>query len=133
MLALTSSLRYYMYYGAADMRKGFNALCGLVRTQMNRDPLSGEVFIFVNRNRTTLKILHWERGGLVIYHKRLEQGLFSPPKLDATGQSLQINWTELMLMVEGVTVENIRYNKRYSLRGEEDYRRPEGAKKREHS
>ncbi len=66
MLALTSSLRYYMYYGTVDMRKGFNALCGLVRTQMNRDPLSGEVFIFVNRNRTTLKILHWERGGLVI-------------------------------------------------------------------
>jgi transposase len=57
------------------MRKSFDALCGLVISVMQRQPTSGEVFVFLNRSRTHIKLLHWEHGGFVLYYKRLEQGM----------------------------------------------------------
>jgi hypothetical protein len=95
------------------MRKGFDALCGVVRSQMGRNPLSGEVFIFMNRSRSTIKLLHWERGGLVVYHKRLEQGRFTLPRFDPQTQSYKLRWTDLVLMVEGISLEKVCYKKRF--------------------
>ena len=63
MFSLNESHSYYLCPGDCDLRKGFDALCGVVSSDMGRDPLSGEVFIFMNRTRTTIKLLHWERGG----------------------------------------------------------------------
>jgi len=97
------------------MRKGFDSLCGVVRSGMGRDPLCGEVFVFINGDRTRLKLLHWERGGFVIYHKRLEKGRFSVPEFDAAGGSYQLLWCDLVMMVEGVSFSNIRRKKRYEL------------------
>jgi transposase len=76
MFSLNESQRFYLCLSPTDPRKGFDSLCGLVSSELGRDPLGGEVFIFVNRSRTTIKLLHWERGGLVLYHKRLESGRF---------------------------------------------------------
>ena len=84
------------------MRKGFDALCGMVRSQMLRNPLSGDVFIFMNRTRTTIKILRWESGGLVIYHKRLEQGRFEEPIYHTQDKSCHLKWAELVMMVQGI-------------------------------
>jgi transposase len=95
------------------MRKGFDALCGIVRLDMGRDPLSGEVFIFVNKPRTVVKLLHWERGGLVIYHKRLERGRFTLPHFDAQRQRYSLCWTDLVLMIEGISLERVHYGKRF--------------------
>jgi transposase len=67
MFSLNESHCYYLSTDSCDMRKGFDALCGAVRSDMGRDPLSGEVFIFMNHPRTTIKLLHWERGGFVLY------------------------------------------------------------------
>jgi hypothetical protein len=53
------------------MRKGMNSLCGVVQNQMGYDVRMGDCFIFINRTRTTMKILHAEDGGLVLYMKRL--------------------------------------------------------------
>ena len=97
------------------MRKGFDALSGLVRSQMGRDPLSGEVFIFINRGRNTVKILHWERGGLVIYHKRLEVGQFERPFFDEKQNTFQMRWSELVMMIEGVSMKNTVQRKRFDL------------------
>jgi hypothetical protein len=99
------------------MRKGFDTLCGVVRLQMGRDPLSGEVFIFMNRSRNTIKLLHWERGGLVIYHKRLERGRFTLPEFDAPTGSYLLRWTDLVMMVEGISLAGVRYGKRYERTG----------------
>jgi transposase len=79
---------------------------------MGRDPLSGEVFIFMNHSRTTIKLLHWERGGLVLYHKRLEAGRFTLPVFDAKKRSYHLRWTDLVLMVEGISLEKVTYKKR---------------------
>lgn len=63
MFSLGSSHRYLLYGKPTDMRKSFDALCGIVRNELKRDPLCGEVFLFLNRGRTHLKLLHWESGG----------------------------------------------------------------------
>lgn len=86
------------------MRKSFDGLSGLVRNELGRDPCSGEVFVFLNRSRSYLKLLHWERGGFVLYYKRLEKGTFAPPMTRDKNSRLQ--WPELVLMVEGIQVKN---------------------------
>jgi transposase len=115
MFSLSSSLQYYLFAGSTDMRKGFDALSGVVRSQMGRDPLSGEVFIFINRGRNTVKILHWERGGLVIYHKRLESGQFERPYFDERQNAFQMRWSELVMMIEGLSMKNIIQRKRFDM------------------
>lgn len=97
------------------MRKGFDALCGMVRGQMQRNPLSGEVFIFMNRPRNTVKILRWESGGLVIYHKRLEQGCFEQPVYRDNDKSYHLSWAELVMMVQGISMQNRVQRKRYKM------------------
>ena len=69
MFGLTSTLNYYLYNSPTDMRMGFNGLCGLIRNRMQRNPLSGEVFIFINKRRDHMKLLHWEYGGFILYYK----------------------------------------------------------------
>jgi hypothetical protein len=116
MFSLNESHTYYLCTGSCDLRKGFDALCGVVRSDMGRDPLTGEVFIFMNRPRTTIKLLHWERGGWVLYHKRLESGRFTLPLFDAKTRSYPLRWTDLVLMVEGISFNTIYYRKRYEKR-----------------
>ena len=77
MLHLNSSTAYYWYNGAADMRKSFDALCGLVNQHCQANILQGGVYIFVNKKRNQIKLLTWEGDGLAIYYKRLEKGELS--------------------------------------------------------
>ena len=113
MFSLNDSLSYFFYRESTDMRKGFDALCGLVRSQMLRDPLSGEVYIFMNRTCTTIKILRWESGGLVIYHKRLEQGSFEEPMYSHKDKCCHLKWSELVMMIQGISMQNRVQRKRY--------------------
>ena len=76
MFSLTERHRYFLYRSATDMRKGFDGLSGVVRNDLGMDPLSGDVFIFLNRRRTHMKLLVWEDSGFVVYYKRLERGRF---------------------------------------------------------
>ena len=79
MLSLSTSTRIFISLGATDMRKGFDGLCGLVTSQLQQDPLSGSLFLFINRRRDRLKILYWDGDGLAIWYRRLEQGTFQLP------------------------------------------------------
>lgn len=114
MFSLSQSDTYYLYRGHTDMRKSFDGLCGLVQQELHRNPMSGEVFIFISRRRNTLKLLHWEQGGFVMYYKRLEQGTFEIPFFDAATSNYPIRWTDLMMMVEGISMKHIKLRKRYS-------------------
>ena len=113
MFSLNDSLSYYYFRESTDMRKGFDALCGLVRSQMQRNALSGEVFIFMNRTRNTVKILRWESGGLVIYHKRLEQGRFEELVYTHQDKSCHLKWAELVMMIQGISMQGRVQKKRY--------------------
>ena len=96
------------------MRKSFDGLSGLVRQGMGRDPLSGEVFIFLNRRRTMIKILVWDRSGFVVWSKRLERGTFELPRNTQAGASVPLRWEELVMILEGVSLSSVQRRKRYS-------------------
>lgn len=115
MFSLSSSLRYYLYSEPCDMRKSFDSLCQLVETGMSRNPLSGEVFLFINRPRNRMKLLRWEYGGFILYYKRLESGTFELPLSPMNNHCIVINWSQLVMMVEGISLGYIRTRKRYLL------------------
>ena len=95
------------------MRKSYNGLSGVVRQGLGRDPMSGEVFIFMNRRRMIMKLLVWDRSGWVIWSKRLEQGTFELPRRTGEDNSLALGWEELVLILEGVRLRSVRKRKRY--------------------
>jgi transposase len=109
MISFGPAQRYFLYRAPTDMRKSFDGLCGLVTSGLGRDPLSGEVFVFVNRRRTHIKLLVWDRSGFVLYYKRLEEGTFEIPEADP------LSWPQLVFMLEGVSLASARYRKRYAL------------------
>ncbi len=113
MLHLCASCRYYLYRQQTDMRKGFDSLCGLVQNELAKNPLSGDVFIFLNRRRTHIKLLLWEGDGFSIYYKRLEKGTYELPPLIACNERLDITVKELMLMLQGIAMNKIQYRHRY--------------------
>ena len=77
MFNLSETNKYNLFIQVVGgMRKGVDGLCGIVRTN-NMNPVSGEVYVFSNKSRCLLKMLHWERGGFVVYYKRFEQGRLS--------------------------------------------------------
>lgn len=102
MFNLHGKLQYFLYPAPVDMRKSFYTLSGIVSSAMKRNVMDGEVFIFVNRRLTTMKILHLEHGGLVIYHKKLENGVFNLPVFDEKVASQSIGWQDLMMIVSNV-------------------------------
>ena len=95
-------MRYYLYSYPTDMRRSFYTLSGIVTNQMGRNVQDGDVYIFINRPCTSMKILHMECGGLVIYHMKLETGCFKLPVFNENTHTFQSSWQELMMMVQGV-------------------------------
>jgi transposase len=114
MIGFTPAQRYYLSRDAADMRKSYDGLSGLVRQGLGRDPLSGEVFIFLNRRRTMIKLLVWDRSGFVIWSKRLERGTFELPVNPQAGASVALRWEDLVMILEGVSLGSVHRRKRYS-------------------
>jgi transposase len=111
MFALSSSHRFYLYDGFCDMRKSFDGLCGLISSGIHPQASSGEVFVFLNRSRTHMKLLYWEKGGFVLYYKRLESGTFVAPSV----KNGELSWSDLVLMVEGIHVVKSIQKRRFSL------------------
>jgi transposase len=117
---LPASVRVFLCTKPTDMRKGFDGLFGMVCEFLGQDPLSGHLFLFLNRRRDRVKILFWERDGLVIWYKRLEAGTFQ--KLDPaasvdrkTGQAgLELSATDLALLLNGIDVTTAQRRKRYA-------------------
>jgi len=116
MLQLSSNTRYWLYRHHTDMRKGFDSLCGIVSSQMQQNALSGDVFVFVNRRRTHVKLLIWEGDGLALYYKRLEKGTYELP-LQSKDSSINISSQQLILMLHGISLKQVKYRKRYQHLG----------------
>jgi transposase len=117
---LPAAVRVFLCTKPTDMRKGFDGLFGMVHEFLGQDPLSGHLFLFLNRRRDRVKVLFWERDGLVIWYKRLEAGTFQ--KLDPaanvdhkSGQAgLELSATDLALLLGGIDVTTAERRKRYS-------------------
>ena len=114
MFSLNEGNRYVVCLTGVDLRKGLDGLCGLIR-YLSLNPVNGDVYVFLNKSRTTMKLLHWERGGFVIYYKRMESGRISPKIFLKEGVGFRtIRWDELVLFMEGISVK-IKRRKRYNF------------------
>lgn len=100
ILGTTRAIRAYAYPRPTDLRKGYDGLFGLVKTGLGRDPLSGELFLFVNRRRDACKVLMWDGTGLCIFQKRLARGRFASLWRDDAAAA-RLTASELALFIEG--------------------------------
>jgi transposase len=113
MLGLSANLRYFMCCTLIDMRNGFDGLAGIVRNHLKKDPISGDVFIFLNKTRTHIKILYWDGDGFALFYKRLERGRYSLAVHHEP--SKQIKREELMMLLEGLSFAEMKQKKRYKF------------------
>ena len=113
LLNLSASRNYYLYNGKTDMRRTFNGLTSIIRGELGRNPLSGDVFIFFNRQRTQVKLFLWMSEGFEIFHKRLEKGTFELPIHEGQDPGTAIPWQDLQFILQGVELKSIRFRKRY--------------------
>jgi transposase len=104
-----------MATGATDLRKGFDGLSGLIANQLKGDPLSGDLFLFVNRRRDRLKVLYWDVDGLAIWYRRLEKGTFQLPKPAKDVSSMEIRSDEFTMLLRGIDLDSVKRRKRFSL------------------
>lgn len=111
MLFPESRVRIWLYNRPCDMRKSYDGLSALVKGQLGEDPLSGELFVFINRKCTQMKILYFDRSGYCIWSKRLEQGRFHAH--GGGEEKKPLDWTALKLILEGIDVRTVRRFKRY--------------------
>ena len=114
MIALPSSVRIYVASAGTDLRRGFDGLAALTRSVIGQDPMSGHLFVFVNRRRNRIKILVWDRTGFLLLYKRLERGTFRiPVEPEAGRKHIELDSGHLTLMLEGLDLRNARRQKRW--------------------
>ena len=117
LLVFTESRSYHLYRRETDMRKSFDALCGLVVNELGKNVMSGDVFIFINKLRTHLKLLLWENGGFTLFYRRPEQGTFELPAFDHDCRSLCVSPDQLNFILKGISLKGIKYRSRYQHKG----------------
>ena len=100
ILGTSRAVRVYAYPEAVDLRKGYDGLFGLVKQGLARDPLSGELYLFVNKRRDSCKVLVWDGTGLCVLAKRMEKGKFAAP-WEKKKPVLEWTTSELALFLEG--------------------------------
>lgn len=105
MIGSTRQVSVFAFDAPVDMRRGFDGLFSLVGEQMKSDPLCGDLFLFVSRDRRRAKVLYWDGTGLCVFAKRLEQGRFVAPWRRESGSGpLRLTTSELALLLEGSEV-----------------------------
>ena len=114
MFALTAENIFHLYSHPTDMRQSFDALSGLVRNNLGYNPTGGEVFIFINKSRNRIKLLHWQGSGYLLYYKRLEKGTFEMPRYDASVGSITLSYAQLVMIMDGLSIKNLQKRVRYS-------------------
>ena len=111
MLSVPSTVRIYLHAQPTDLRKGADGLCGVIRGQFEGDPQDGSLFLFFNRRRDRVKMLHWDGTGYWVYYKTLESGTFEG--FASTEDCVQIDAVQLAMLLGGVSLKAPR-RKRYA-------------------
>ena len=113
MLAPPHGVRVFLCTQATDMRKSFDGLIAATKSVIGENPLSGHMFVFVNRQGNYAKALYWQRGGYCLWAKKLESGRFA--KVATQGRSVQMTDTQLMMWLDGIELTQTRQKKRFAL------------------
>jgi transposase len=114
MLTLPPSVRIYLACAPVDLRKGFDGLMALVKQQWQKDVFSGHLFVFVSKKRERVKVLFWDRSGFVLYYKRLERGRFRLPKLSPDATAVELESSQLALLLDGIDWKQVRLPSRWT-------------------
>jgi transposase len=105
--------RIWLAAEATDMRCGFDRLAERVKTVLDQDPLTGQLFVFRSRRGDRLKLLVWDRDGFVLWYKRLETGVFKLPRVDAATRSVELRASELAMILDGIDMSKLKRVRRY--------------------
>jgi len=116
MIMLPSAVRIFLCTRPTDLRKSFDGLTGLVQECFGQDPLTGHLFLFLNRRRDRIKILYFDRDGLAIWYKRLEAGSYQMPQSGAQ-DSVELQPAQLAMLLSGIDLRTARQRKRFQLAG----------------
>jgi transposase len=116
VLSFPPAVRIWLATTPTDLRKSFDTLAELVRTILNQDPLSGHVFVFVNKRGDRVKLLYWDEDGYVLVYKRLEAGTFRLPAPEPGRSGLALRAAELSMLLDGIDWQAARRSRRYNRR-----------------
>lgn len=110
MIGLPESVKILLFTEPADMRRGFDGLSSLVKA-IGGDVYSGHLFVFLSRRRDRAKILTFQKGGFVLWYKRLELGRFKP--MVATEDRVELDATQLTMLLDGIDVRRVKAPKHW--------------------
>lgn len=111
MIALPTNGGIFLYAKPTDMRKSFSGLAGIVRNELGKTPNDGSLFLFINRRQDKLKALYWDRDGMAVWYKSLEQGTFE--RIRQGGKpSVKLDAADLAMLLGGISIENAKRRKR---------------------
>jgi transposase len=113
MLTLPPSVRIYVATESVDMRRGHDGLAAIVRNQWDVDLFDGHLFVFLGRRFDRVKILFWDRGGFLLYYKRLERGRFRLPRVTTTAKVMMLGAGELAMLLDGIDIQTVKQPKRW--------------------
>ena len=108
MLSLPRSVHIFVASSPVDMRMGHDGLFAIVREQWKKDPFTGHLFVFFGRAHDRVKVLFWDRGGFVVYYKRLEKGRFRWPRPTGDDAHVEVDGTDLAMLLDGIDVSRVR-------------------------
>jgi transposase len=104
VLTLAPGTKVYLATEPVDLRRGHDGLCSLVKNTLGLDAFAGHLFVFVGRRGDRVKVLFWDRGGFVLYYKRLARGRFRMPRVPAGADRVVLDGTELAMLLGGFDV-----------------------------
>ena len=113
MLAINPQVKIYLHTDPIDMRKSFDGLFGIIKSDLHLDVRDGGVFMFLNLRRNRIKLMYWDRDGIAIWMKRLEYNCFQRPLRSSDGRHIIIEPTELQSILAGIDLASIKMRKRY--------------------
>jgi len=115
MLNLATRAKIFICTEPTDMRKSFDGLAAMVTGRLAADPLSGHLFVFINKRGDRVKILYWDRDGLALWYKRLESGTFCIPQAKADDAlRIELSSAQLAMLLEGIEPIATRRRRRYA-------------------
>lgn len=108
MLTLPRSVRIVLATEPVDMRRGHDGLCAIVRNQWRIDPFAGHLFVFLGKRADRVKCLFWDRGGFVLYYKRLERCRFKLPRVEPGATRIDLDAVQLSMLLDGIDFGRVR-------------------------
>jgi transposase len=106
--------KIYLYAKHVDMRKSFDGLHAIIQSEFQRDVRLGDLFLFLNRRLDRIKLMHWDRDGLLIVYKRLERGTFQRPRCPPDADHVLMDATDLALLLSGIELASVKRRRRYA-------------------